>query len=268
VSHAPFEVFAILYGQVSDRRPHDNFVVADPHEFASDLAYYVWVLRRGEEVYLVDTGFSTATAKSRGRTLLRCPLQALSLLGIASSAVRDVIITHLHYDHAGNLDLPAARYHLQAREMQFATGPCMCHRPLRAPMNVEDVVGMVRHVYSDRVRFHDGDAQLAPGLSLHLIGGHTTGLQCVRVWTERGWVVLASDACHLYANLLDTRPFPILVDMAAVLNGFETVKRLASSASHVIPGHDPLVMRLYPPPRPDLAGIVVRLDVEPVAEPV
>lgn len=259
----PFEVYAILYGQVTGRLPQENFLAADPHEFASDLAYYVWVLRRSDEIYLVDTGFSERAAAERGRRFLRPPLDALRLLGIERDAVRDVILTHLHYDHAGNLDLPAARYHLQAREMQFATGPCMCHRLLRAPMNVEDVVAMVRHLYADRVQFHDGQADLAPGLSLHLIGGHSAGLQCVRVWTRRGWVVLASDVCHLYANLHEMRPFPIVVDVAAMLDGFRTVTRLASSIDHVIPGHDPQVMSLYPPPRPELAGIAVQLDLPP-----
>jgi len=59
-----------------------------------------------------------------------------------------------------------------------------------------------------RVRFHDGDAELFPGISLHLIGGHTMGLQVVRVATRRGAVVLASDASHFYANMEQTRPFP------------------------------------------------------------
>jgi len=42
-----------------------------------------------------------------------------------------------------------------------------------------------------------------------------------------------------------------------------TVKRLASSLAHVVPGHDPLVLRRYPAPKPELEGIAVRLDVEP-----
>lgn len=259
----PFEVLAIAYARHSGRRPSDNFIAPDLHDIGEDLVYYVWVLRRDDEVWLVDTGFTAEAAAARGRSLLRNPIEALALLGIGREDIRDVIVTHLHYDHAGNLDLPSARFHLQAREMQFATGPCMCHRPLRATMNVADVLDMVRHVYADRVIYHDGEAALAPGLSLHLIGGHTSGLQCVRVFTRRGWVVLASDACHLYANLLRTKPFPIVVDLAAMLEGFRTVVRLAASVDHVVPGHDPAVLTRYPPPRPDLEGIVVRLDVDP-----
>jgi glyoxylase-like metal-dependent hydrolase (beta-lactamase superfamily II) len=115
------------------------------------------------------------------------------------------------------------------------------------------------------VVFHDGDEELAPGLSVHHVGGHTMGLQMVRVATQRGWVVLASDAAHLYANMEEGRPYPIVYNVFDMLAGHQRAYALATSRKHVIPGHDPLVLERYPPPRPELAGIVARLDVEPIA---
>jgi glyoxylase-like metal-dependent hydrolase (beta-lactamase superfamily II) len=119
---------------------------------------------------------------------------------------------------------------------------------------------MVRGVYEGRVQFHDGDVELMPGVSLHLIGGHTMGLQVVRVATRRGAVVLASDASHLYANMEQTRPFPIVWSVAAMVDGYARLRDLAASADHIIPGHDPLVMQRYPAPAKELEGIAVRLD--------
>jgi glyoxylase-like metal-dependent hydrolase (beta-lactamase superfamily II) len=95
------------------------------------------------------------------------------------------------------------------------------------------------------------------------VGGHTNGLQVVRVRTRRGWVVLASDATHLYANLEQARPYPIVYNVGDMLEGFETVKRLAESPAHIVPGHDPLVMTRYPAPNEALKGWVVRLDAAP-----
>jgi len=115
-------------------------------------------------------------------------------------------------------------------------------------------------VYDGRVRFHDGDTQLAAGISLHLIGGHTMGLQVVRVATRRGSLVLASDASHFYANMEQGRPFPIVWSVADMMDGYELMRSLAASPEHIIPGHDPQVMQRYPAPEGSLQGVVARLD--------
>lgn len=258
-----YQLFAIRYAR-HDRPASANFIGGDPHDGPMPLDYFVWLALGQTRSFVVDTGFTKAAAEARGREFLRCPTEGLRALGFEAREARDVVLTHLHYDHAGNLDLfPNAVFHVQDREMSFATGRHMRHAHLRAPLAVEDVVTLVRQVYKERVRFHDGDGELAPGLTLHHIGGHTPGLQVVRVRTRRGWVVVASDATHLYANLEQGRPFPIVFDVAAMLEGYDRLRALAETPAHIIPGHDPEVMRRYPPPRPDLDGICVRLDVEP-----
>jgi glyoxylase-like metal-dependent hydrolase (beta-lactamase superfamily II) len=102
-----------------------------------------------------------------------------------------------------------------------------------------------------------------PGLTLHRVAGHSAGLQIARVWTRRGWVVVASDAAHLYANFEQRRPFPVVYNVAEMLEGFDLLYRLADSPNHIVPGHDPLVMKFYPAVKPELEGIAVRLDVPP-----
>jgi len=158
-----------------------------------------------------------------------------------------------------------ARYHLQDREMQFCTGRCMCHAMMRVPFDADDVTSMVRKVFEGRVEFHDGTTELAPGIIVHRIGGHTAGIQAVRVWTRRGWMVLASDVAHFYANLDQNRPISVLHSVADAIEGFAAVRKLASDPQGVIPGHDPLVMSRYPAV-PGLEGIVARLDLNPIAD--
>jgi glyoxylase-like metal-dependent hydrolase (beta-lactamase superfamily II) len=121
----------------------------------------------------------------------------------------------------------------------------------------------VRLVYRDRVAFHDGDAEIAPGISVHRVGGHTAGMQVVRVHTARGWVVLASDASHFYEHFERNRCFPLVFHVGEVFEGYARLRALADSDEHVIPGHDPLVIERYPPVSDALAGIAVRLDAAP-----
>ena len=187
MSEIQYEVYALKYAY-NDRRAAENFLGGDPHDRPMPLDYFVWLIRGNGREIVVDTGFSAAMAAKRKRDHLRCPTEALRALQCDAATVKDVVVTHLHYDHVGNFDLfPKATLHLQEKEMHYATGRYMCHDCFRGAFEVEDVVGMVREAYAGRVRFHDGDVELFPGISLHLIGGHTMGLQVVRVATRRGW---------------------------------------------------------------------------------
>lgn len=258
-----YEIFAIRYGTQQDRMAAANFLFPDDHSAVMPIDYYVWAIVGQGRTILVDTGFNHATAGRRGRTLMRTPAEALALAGIEADSVRDVVLTHLHYDHAGCMDaFPAATFHLQDAEMSFATGRCMCTPVLRMPMEVDDVCTAVRHVYADRVRFHNGTATLTPGITLHLVGGHSGGLQIVRVATARGHVVLASDAAHYWANIRKRSPFPLVVDIARMADGWRMCEELADGPDHIIPGHDPAVLTRFPQ-----AGSpeVVRVDLPPVA---
>ncbi|AMO76097.1 N-acyl homoserine lactonase family protein [Pseudomonas citronellolis] len=241
------EVFALRYAHVARRR-QDNFMeIHDAHDLPMPMDYFVWLIRGEGKTILVDTGFNQQAADARGRTLLRCPIKALEALGLRPQDITDTVITHMHYDHAGNTDLlPQSRFHLQEAEMRYATGRYMLYKPLRQPFNVQDVVNIVRGVYQERVVFHDGDSELAPGIELLKVGGHTLGLQAVRVHTARGWVVLASDASHYYDNMEMESPFPVVFNVGDMLDGYRKLLALADSPAHLIPGHDPLVRERYP----------------------
>ncbi len=260
MSDPRYEVYAIKYAHHA-RRASENFIGGDPHDGPMPLDFFVWLIRGDGREIVVDTGFSAATALRRQREHIRCPTAGLALLGVDAKKIKDVVVTHLHYDHIGNFDLFAsASFHLQDKEMHYATGRHMAQPVFRGAFDVEDVVGMVRNAYAGRVKFHDGDAEVAPGVSVHLIGGHTMGLQVVRVATRRGWVVLASDASHFYANMEEVRPFPIVFSVADMVEGYARLRALADSAEHIIPGHDPQVLARYPAPEKALQGIAARLD--------
>ena len=124
-------------------------------------------------------------------------------------------------------------------------------------------MGIIGRVFQGGEQSHDGDEDFAPSITLRRIGGHTMGLQVVRVWPKRSWVVLASNSALFFANMHEGRSYPVVFNTAEMLEGFQTLRRLASSADHIIPGHDPKVLERYPAPGAHLQGIVARLDVSP-----
>lgn len=257
-----YEVYAVKYGTHA-RIARENFILGDDHDGPMPLDFYVWAIVGADRTFVVDTGFDRAMAAKRKRQLFRTPAEGLQLIGVNPDTVKDVIITHMHYDHAGSLnEFPQARYHLQDREMSFCTGRYMCNATTRFPFEADHVSTMVHRIFEGRVEFHDGDDELAPGVTVHHVGGHSLGLQVVRVRTRRGWVVLASDATHYYANMETLRPYPVVVNVAEMVEGFKTIQKLATSSAHVIPGHDPLVLARYPAAKPGLEGIIARLDAD------
>lgn len=259
-----YEIYALRYAERTDRTRAENFKETDDHDAPMPIDYFLWVVRNDARTIVVDTGFGPEEARQRGRTLLQTPEQALSRVGVELATVEDVVITHLHYDHAGTLpDFSKARFHLQCSEMAFATGPAMLDADERWAFSANHVCDMVHMIYDGRVTFHDEDADIAPGITLHRLPGHTAGLQVVRVPTRRGTVLLASDASHFYENYLRRSPFPICYSETDMLKSFDRLEALADSEDHIIPGHDPLVRELYAAPASELRGWACRLDEPP-----
>jgi glyoxylase-like metal-dependent hydrolase (beta-lactamase superfamily II) len=263
-----YEIHAIRYATREAHR-RDHFIGGDPHDSPMPMDYYTWVAIGPAGAFVIDTGFTEEMAKARKRDFLRCPIESLKLVGVDPREVRDVVLTHMHYDHVGNFDkFPNARFHLQAREMAYATGKYMRYPRIGHSYHVEDVVGMVRLNFKGRVEMLEGETEIAPGIVLVPAPGHSDGLQFAKVHTKRGWVVLASDATHFYENWQTNRPFTTAFHIGEMLDAYRILEKHAPSARHIVPGHDPYVMKEYDPPKPELAGIVARLDLPPVAPPI
>lgn len=272
-----YEVLALRFGTQKDRLARENFLFADDPcatDTPAPFDFYTWIIRNDDRVIAVDTGFAADTGLLRGRTQLHHPVEALADLGIRPAQVSDLVVTHMHWDHTGHLDaFPGARVHLQEDELAFCTGRAMRHAAPRRPFEADDVNAAVRLLFDERLKLHRGPVEIAPGVEAHPAPGHTPGLQVVRVHTERGWLVLASDSSHLWANIRRRSPFPILDHLASMVDAYETVEALADGPDHIIPGHDPQVADRFPalPSAPRWVGLhqqPVRAYSEPGAEHV
>jgi N-acyl homoserine lactone hydrolase len=208
-----------------------------------------WLLQNGPAAILVDTGPSSPEmAKGWHTAIQQSPAQrpgaAIRAAGADPAQLAKIVLTHLHWDHCYNLELfPAARFWVQGDEVQTALNPLPTQR-LPYELGIPDRQPPWRAVF-DRLHVIRGELEIASGVTLIPLPGHTPGLQGVLVDTGRGKYLIASDALPLSENLSEGIPPGIHIDVAAC---FESLSRMRQVADVVLPSHDPVVLQhaIYP----------------------
>lgn len=254
-----YRVFAIRYAH-REAAAHEHFYRADACDSSMPMSYYVWLIVSDDGAIVVDTGFTRQTAEERGRDYIASPLDTMRRLGVDPDEVHQLVLTHFHFDHTGHAqDFPSAQIVVQEQEMRFWFGPNAGLGEYPSLAKADDLSGLVAANLNGRLRWVNGEADLVPGVSVHLVAGHTPGSQVVRVMTNQGPVVLAGDASHFYANLEQNKPYAIVHTLPEMYAAFITLRKLAGPREIIIPGHDPEVMVRFPAPSPELEGVVVQI---------
>ena len=260
-----YEVYAIRYAEQKQRPEGITFLGGDHAKIIRGLDFFTYVIKGTSGIFVVDTGFNSDLSGEGDREFLVEPAAVLSRIGIEPKAVETVLLTHAHFDHVGNLDdFPNARFLIHAEEMASITGPDMTYAPFRLAYHKRDVKRLIELLYEDRLSFcTEPVSNVAPGIEFHLVGGHARGQLVLRVHTRRGWIVLASDAVHLYEEVETERPFAIFHDLGKMIAGYRTCLALAGGMEGLISGHDPKVTDWYPAIAPEFQGVVLDLGSMP-----
>jgi glyoxylase-like metal-dependent hydrolase (beta-lactamase superfamily II) len=249
-----WDVVAVRYATLQSTRGALYYRWADTGEPDGPqvMDYFFYILRGGGRTIVVDTGFDPVAGARRGRECLTEPVEALRLLGIDPATIETLLISHLHYDHIGNLGpFEKARLLVPERELSFWTSPVARYGGFWHHVEEAEIAQVAAADEAGRVDTYGGApgiaTEIAPGLTAVEVGGHSPGQQILLVDTAAGRLVLTSDAVHLYEELEQARPFGVLADLEEMYLGFETIKRLgAEPGTTVVPGHDPEVTRRFP----------------------
>ena len=208
---------------------------------------------------VIDTGMKGDFSPSgKGYENVEDPATVLAKVGLAPDEIETVILTHLHFDHAGNLDrFPNATFHVQRAEydgwkrvfeMPDGLGSDNARWPLSS-INPNDFEILDALIADGRVAFLDGDTEIAPGVICRLARDtHTFGSQWVEIETSDGPYVVAGDCVYWYANI--ERMWPPAYVQGNTWNLIETYRRLrtllADDIDRIVPGHDPELFERHP----------------------
>ena len=247
-----YEVYAIEYGELPGQQLSEYLPGADT-SIRVDMSMMVWLIRGpdGHNI-LVDAGyrpdFSNALA-ARVEGYLR-PDLALAKLGVAPEEISDIILTHVHWDHADGLPLfPNAQVWIQEAELEFHEARAMEISGDSIDIEPRFLRELVELNREGRVNLVAGDDQeIYSGIRVYTGPKHTFGSQYVGVSTSGGTVVVASDCAWFFANLELGLANSLTLDPEADLEAFERMKQIASRPDWILPGHDPAVFEKFPTP--------------------
>jgi glyoxylase-like metal-dependent hydrolase (beta-lactamase superfamily II) len=244
-----YEVYAVRFATIANFRVASLVAGADPAR-RMDIAMTIWVLKGIDgRVAVVDSGFHREQwfRQFAVKDYIK-PSEAIAPLGLKPESVTDLIVSHMHWDHAGGVDLfPAARVWIQKDEYDYYSGDAWQSANTHGGIDPEDVQEIVRRNLAGKVSFVRGDDETTiSGLSFNVGGKHTWASQYVGVQTRTSSVVIASDNIYLYENLDTHTPISQTLDAVSNLRAQDRMRSLASNPRLVIPGHDPAVFDRFP----------------------
>ncbi len=255
-SKPSYEVYAIRYATLKDFAVSGLVSGADPSR-KLDIAMMVWLIKGNGRNILFDSGFYRDKFMNQWHPADYVkPSEAIARVNLKPEDITDVVISHIHWDHADGFDLfPKAKIWIQKDEIEYYAGEAWNGRR-RSAADPEDIVGLVKMNTEGRVSLIDGDAQeMVPGITAYTGGKHTYASQFLGVNTSNGIVVLASDNMYLYENLEKHVPIAATLDKESNLRAQDRMKQLAANPKWIIPGHDPQVFKNFPEVAPGVVKI-------------
>ncbi len=200
----------------------------------------------GTQKIVVDTGFESVqrTLAIQKQKAWRNSDQELNTqlinMGVNPHEVETVILTHLHFDHAGNNNIfPNAKFFVQRKELQYAFAPL----PGEERAYFSPLIGEKPSFWGTPFEIIQGDWEILDGIRIITSPGHTPGSQAVLVDTARGTYCIAGDNAFFYENIEKNIP---VGHLSSRIDWFSSMEKMRRLSGHIIPCHDDRIFAKNP----------------------
>jgi glyoxylase-like metal-dependent hydrolase (beta-lactamase superfamily II) len=244
-----WEAYALRYATSQTPRRtrfHRYDARFDDGDASQQMDFYFWLLRDGESIVLIDCGFDPEQTAFPSYQVSVHPLELLERLNVAPEDVDHVVLTHMHFDHVGNVGLfPNARFTMGRAELDFWTGP-LGRKPDVGTGGLDEEIAAVQALaQAGRLDLVEEATEIRPGVVVRPFRGHTPGLLMTEVASRGGPLLLASDAAHFYEEFEADLPFWLFTDLEGMYAGYAHLRELAAAGTRVVAGHDADDVRRY-----------------------
>lgn len=234
-----YKIYPLHLGDITRDNTNMMYMV-DPGK-KINIPLLAWLLYDGNDYILVDTG-GTSPDGVHYMPYTQVPEQTLpaqlKLHGVTPEDIKTVIMTHLHWDHAGNNALfPNAKFYVQRRELEYAA----------APLDIQKGAYNKTLIFQTDYEIVDGCAEITDGISVFPTPGHSPGSQSVVVDTDQGKYIIVGDLICLY-DCMARNPMIINGLHTNLFEYYDSMNAVAATGYTVLPGHEPKILEhsVYP----------------------
>jgi glyoxylase-like metal-dependent hydrolase (beta-lactamase superfamily II) len=242
-----YNVYAVKYLDASVSSAANVAIGADPNDSVRNC-FMVWLLKGDDgRTILVDAGYIDTTGSNEKYVR---PDLVLQRMNVYPSDIKDIILTHPHWDHIGGISLfPEATVWMQKEDFDYYVSGKWQDDGNARGFSKEYISDILKVKSEGRLKLVEGDSiEIMPGIMAFTGSRHSWGNQYLLInsGSKDDRVIIASDASWFYYNLDHLLSVPLVIDPEAYVTALKRMKSMISDPDLIIPGHDDLVFSKFP----------------------
>ncbi|WP_144475772.1 N-acyl homoserine lactonase family protein [Cytobacillus oceanisediminis] len=254
-----YSVKLLEYGGI-EGYPKSGLVYGAHNQGTTYLPFFYNLIQNKDHNILFDIGYRNDSADGQkdwsklfGGSDIEAPAEVLKKVNLTPNEIDTIILSHLHFDHAGNIDqFPKAHFYVQKEELDGWVSSLSLPDKVREwvwlATDIDHINDLMEVAAENRLTLIEEDNfEVAEGVKVHKAKGHTFGTQAVSVETKKGTYALAQDVVYTYENATDYKPLGLGLDNLEQVMSIHKVNELVGgNVDSIIPGHDIAVFDQYP----------------------